>query len=49
VPLETRYGYTRGDAYLLLGQVLEARATRFVNPVVPYVAKVAKRFIRSDR
>ena len=49
VRLETVYGYTRGDAYLLLGQVLEARATQFVNPVVTYVAKVAKRFIRSDR
>ena len=40
--LEEDYGMSRGDAYLLLGQVLEARVTQFVNPTYTYVAKVAK-------
>ena len=44
--LEESYGFTRGDAYLLLGQVLEARVTQFVNPTFTYVAKVAKQYLR---
>lgn len=44
--MEVEYGYSRGDAYLLLGQVLEARATQFVNPVITYVAKVGKQYLR---
>jgi amidase len=43
--LEESYGFTRGDAYLFLGQVLEARVTQFVNPTFTYVAKVAKRYL----
>jgi amidase len=43
--LEEDYGFTRGDAYLFLGQVLEARVTQFVNPTFTYVAKVAKRYL----
>jgi amidase len=34
-------GMPRGDAYLWLGQVLEARCTQFVNPTFTYLAKVA--------
>lgn len=47
--LEEDYGFTRGDAYLLLGQILEARATQFVNPTITYVAKVAKRYLPVPR
>jgi len=43
--LAADYGFDRGDAYLFLGQVLEARCTQFVNPTFSYVAKVAKRFL----
>ncbi len=37
-------GMPRGDAYLWLGQVLEARCTQFVNPSFTYLAKVAREF-----
>jgi acetamidase/formamidase len=40
--LEEEHGYSRGDAYLWLGQVLEARCTQFVNPTFTYVAKIAQ-------
>ncbi len=43
--LEEDYGFSRGEAYLYLGQVLEARCTAFVNPTFSYVAKIAKRFL----
>jgi amidase len=43
--LEASYGFERGDAYLFLGQVLEARCTEFVNPTFTYVAKVARRYL----
>jgi amidase len=43
--LEESYGFTRGDAYLFLGQVLEARCTQFVNPTFTYVAKVPKQYL----
>ncbi len=33
-------GMDRGEAYLWLGQVLEARCTQFVNPTFTYLAKV---------
>ena len=45
--LEEDYGFSRGEAYLYLGQVLEARCTEFVNPTFSYVAKIAKRFLPS--
>jgi len=43
--LEEEHGFGRGEAYLFLGQVLEARCTQFVNPTFTYVAKVARRFL----
>jgi acetamidase/formamidase len=43
--MEEDYGFSRIDAYLLLGQVLEARCTAFVNPTFTYITKVAKRFL----
>jgi amidase len=43
--LEADYGLPRGEAYLLLGQVLEARCTQFVNPTFTYVAKIARKYL----
>lgn len=44
--LEVDYGFSRGEAYLYLGQVLEARCTQFVNPTFTYVAKVGREWLR---
>jgi len=43
--LEDEYDMPRGEAYLFLGQVLEARVTAFVNPTFTYICKVAKRYL----
>jgi len=43
--LEEDYGFARGEAYLFLGQVLEARCTQFVNPTFSYVAKVNRKYL----
>ena len=43
--LEEGYGFERGEAYLFLGQVLEARCTQFVNPTFSYVAKVNRKYL----
>jgi acetamidase/formamidase len=43
--LEESYGFSRGEAYLFLGQVLEARCTQFVNPTFTYVAKVSRQYL----
>jgi acetamidase/formamidase len=43
--LEDEYKMPRGEAYLFLGQVLEARCTQFVNPTFSYVAKVNRRYL----
>jgi acetamidase/formamidase len=45
--LEEEYGMSRGEAYLLLGQVLEARCTQFVNPTFTYVCKVNRKYLTS--
>jgi amidase len=37
-------GMARGEAYLWLGQVLEARCTQFVNPTFTYLAKLARKY-----
>jgi acetamidase/formamidase len=39
------YGCTHHEAYLLLGQVMEARATQFVNPTSTYICKIAKKYL----
>jgi amidase len=44
--LEEDYNLPRGESYLLLGQVLEARCTQFVNPTFTYVAKIAKKYLQ---
>lgn len=43
--LEESYGFARGEAYLFLGQVLEARCTAFVNPTFTYIARVPRRYL----
>jgi len=39
------YGFTVNDAYLILGQVMEARATQFVNPTSSYICKMPKKYL----
>ena len=36
------YGFEARDAYLLMGQVLEARVTQYVNPTRSYIVKMPK-------
>ena len=46
------YGFCAQEAYLLLGQVLEARCTTlhgYPGPFSPYVAKIAKRYLKPDK
>ncbi len=43
--LADRYGMEEPEAFLLLGQVLEARATQFVDPLYTYVAKIRKEYL----
>ena len=47
--LEEEYGMSRGEAYLFLGQVLEARCTQFVNPTYTYVCKVNRKYLPARR
>ncbi len=39
------YGMALEEAYMLLGQVLEARCSQFVDPVYTYVCKVRREFL----
>ena len=39
------YGWDEREAFLLLGQVLEARCTQFVDPLYTYVAKIALEYL----
>ena len=43
--MDEDYGIPPGEAYLLLGQVLEARVTQFVNPTYTYCVKVEKKYL----
>ncbi len=43
--MEEDYGFSRGEAFLLLGQVLEARCTAIVNPTFTYIAKISKAYL----
>jgi len=40
------YQMDERDAFLLLGQVLEARCTQFVDPLYTYVAKINRKYLR---
>jgi acetamidase/formamidase len=39
------YGYTKEEAFMLIGQVLESRNTQFINPTRSYICKVGKEFL----
>ncbi len=39
------YNFTKKEAYLLMGQVLEARCTQFVNPTRTYICKMPKIYL----
>jgi acetamidase/formamidase len=43
--LADSYNCTEQEAHLLLGQVLEARATQFVDPLYTYVAKIERSIV----
>ena len=43
--MEEDFGFSRGEAFLLLGQVLEARCTAIVNPTFTYIAKISKAYL----
>jgi len=47
--LVEEYGFERREAYLFLGQVLEARCTQFVNPTFTYICKVAHEWLPDPR
>ena len=40
------YGFKDTEVFLLLGQVLHARCTQFVDPLYTYVAKIKKIFLK---
>lgn len=46
--MEEDFGFNRGEAFLLLGQVMEARCTAIVNPTFTYIAKIPKKYLRYD-
>lgn len=41
------YGFAPAEAHMLLAQVLEARATQFVNPLYTYLCKVRREYLSS--
>jgi acetamidase/formamidase len=43
--LEDDYGIPAPEAYMLLGQIAEARCTQMVNPKYTFICKVAKRHL----
>jgi acetamidase/formamidase len=43
--LEQDYGFSRADAYMLLGSIAEARCTQMVNPKFTYICKVRKELL----
>lgn len=42
------YGFSEEEAYLLMGQLLEARCTQFVNPTRTYICKMPKKWLIPD-
>ena len=42
------YGYSLEEAFLLMGQVMEARVTQFVNPTTTYICKMPKAVLRGN-
>lgn len=44
----SKYGFTEKAAYLLMGQVMEARCTQFVNPTRTYICKMPKKYLSNN-
>jgi acetamidase/formamidase len=44
--LEQDYGFSKPEAYMLLGSIAEARCTQMVNPKFTYICKVRKSLLR---
>ncbi|PIE34170.1 acetamidase [candidate division KSB3 bacterium] len=40
------YGFSETEAFLLLGQILHARCTQFVDPLYTYICKVPKQYLK---
>jgi amidase len=47
--METDYSFDPDDAYLLMGQLLKARATQAVNSFFTYIGKMPKRCLEGQR
>ena len=45
--LKSDFGFSREEAYMLMAQVMEARATQFVNPTRTYLCKMPKKYLLS--
>jgi len=45
IGLKRVIGSRRPEAYMLLGQIAEARCTQMVNPKFTYICKVDKRYL----
>jgi len=43
------YGFEPAEAYMLLGQVLEARCTQFVDPYYTYICKIRREYLAAGR
>lgn len=43
--MEASYGFKASEAYMLLGQIAEARCTQMVNPKYTYICKVDKKYL----
>lgn len=41
------HGFTLEEGYMLLGQVLEARCSQFVDPLYTYVCKISRQYLIS--
>ncbi|MEI6100196.1 MAG: acetamidase/formamidase family protein [Eubacteriales bacterium] len=47
--MEEAYGIAPQEAYLLLGQVMAGRSTAVVNTQMPYICKIAKKYLPDKR
>ncbi len=47
--MEDEYGIPAPEAYMLLGQIAEARCTQMVNPKYTYICKVSKEILAQYR
>ena len=43
--LKSSYGLSREEAFMLMAQVMEARATQYVNPTRTYICKMPRKYL----